>query len=846
MKKLMSAFLLLSSFLYSIAQPHEIRGRITDNQNGNGVPGATVAIKGSSISTVSDNKGYYKCTVYKAGDIVLIISHVGYQTTELNVSVADGGNTVNVALVLGYQTGDEIVVSVSKRPEKITVAPASIQVIGKKELEQFTGSNVYVLLSKVQSIEFTRTSVDHASFNARGLNNAFNGKVFQMIDGRNSMTPLSANLMMHNNYSLVKDDIERVEVVLGPQTALYGPNAHNAMINFITKDPRTSQGTTVSLSAGNRYQFSGRFRHATKINDKWAYKLSGEYSTGKDFEFYDSVYAGNQTGSTPFFGPPVAIPERNINFNFRHIRGEAHVYFSAIPKTDIILSTGGSNNNSINTHTNGHLQFRDMTNNFLQGRLVHPRFFITVYNTWADIGSSFNIGAHTMDYWNRTHSTLTSGPNRRLSPDSAEINAMRYGIRVKEKSQRFNAEAQYNYKIQQAGLFLVTGFSYQKDKPHAFGISLVDSFQRINITQLGAVLQLEKELPWNLRFVGAVRWDNHSNFGNFIAPKLGLVKRIADGSIRITWARAYSMPSVFFQYGNLNDLFYGNGEGVKYIPNFSRFSDPASVKTITPLKPEEINTWEFGYKGNITGKLYVDINYYNGLSKNFFSPSITVGGRALSIGNRPLHHNPAFAGQVINDTLRNARFLTVFNFGDVRVYGFDAGLTYTFNKILNLAVKYSWIGSDIKKGKMENDANKDGFVMADEKSLNSANHRGLAILSFQNLLKQKMTANISVRYVAEFDFYSGNQIGTKAGAGKRGEVRDGNGGPVYIKNFDWGPLGGFTTVDLGAGYKFNELLSAGINVSNLFNTKQLEFVGSPSIGRLIMLELKVNIDNFNK
>ena len=82
------------------------------------------------------------------------------------------------------------------------------------------------------------------------FNNAFNGKVFQIVDGRNSMTALSGSLPMYNNSSIVKDDIERIEVVLGPQTALYGPNAHNAIINFITKDPRTSQGTISDSKCG--------------------------------------------------------------------------------------------------------------------------------------------------------------------------------------------------------------------------------------------------------------------------------------------------------------------------------------------------------------------------------------------------------------------------------------------------------------------------------------------------------------------------------------------------------------------------------------------------------------------
>jgi iron complex outermembrane receptor protein len=67
-----------------------------------------------------------------------------------------------------------------------------------------------------------------------------------------------------------------------------------------------------------------------------------------------------------------------------------------------------------------------------------------------------------------------------------------------------------------------------------------------------------------------------------------------------------------------------------------------------------------------------------------------------------------------------------------------------------------------------------------------------------------------------------------------------------LKNFNWGPLGNFATVDLNAGYKLNEIVSVNMGITNLFNTHQIEFVGSPSIGRLFMFELKVNVPNKGK
>jgi iron complex outermembrane receptor protein len=823
-----------------------INGKINDKQTNEGLAGATITIKGSLNFATTNNEGDFLFKKINAGKVSLVISYVGYETIELTADVISGTQiTVNAVLTLDTKGGNEIVVSASKRPEKITNAPASIQVIGIKDLDQFAGSNVGELISRIQGIEYTRNGVTDITFNARGFHSAFNNKVFQLVDGRNSMAALSGSLPVMNRGTIIKDDIERLEIVLGPQTALYGPNAHNAIFNTITKDPRRYQGTTVSVSAGSRYQFSGRIRHAAKINNKWAYKLTGEYATGKEFIFNDSVYAGNQSptvqiGETPPpvsgpYGPAVAIPERNVDFDFRHMRGEAHLYYSINPKADVIISGGGSNNNWPQVTTGGRNQMIGVIYSFLQARFVQPRFFATIYNTWGSLGSSYLIGAYTRDYWNRTHSTLPYGdPSGRgyLPPEEAEKYALRYGNRFKERSQRLNAEAQYNYTFEKAGLFLVAGANYQKENPNGYGITLVDSFYKIRVAQFGAVLQLEKKLPWDIRLIGAMRWDNHSNFGNFFAPKFAVVKKISDGSFRITWGRAYAMPSILNQYAGINRSLFGNGEGITYE---ATPGDHTTTKTTEPLKPEEVATWEVGYKGTIAKKLFIDINYYNGSSKNFLSPARSVAGKAIAIGEVPVTpSNPN-------------SFSTFFNYAAVKAYGLDAGLSYSFNKFINLALKYSWFDSDITSDDKKNDANNDGYVSLEETSLNAPNHRGLAALSFQNLCKQKLFINVATRFVQQYDFYSGSQIGTEAGKGKRGKVYGGkvpNGQPrYYLKNFDWGPLGGFATVDLSAGYKFTEMLQVNVGITNVFDTEQIEFVGSPSIGRLIMFELKVHVPN---
>ena len=243
--------------------------------------------------------------------------------------------------------------------------------------------------------------------------------------------------------------------------------------------------------------------------------------------------------------------------------------------------------------------------------------------------------------------------------------------------------------------------------------------------------------------------------------------------------------------------------------------------------------------------MFVDINYHNGLSKNFISPTITVPGRVLEVNGIPVTHNATFAGSVINDTLRNASFITFFNYGDVRTYGLDASVNYQFNKFIGVTVNYSWLDSDLSQNDIKNDANKDEFVSPEETSLNAPRHRGTVIVNLQNLWREKLFFSIVARSVQQYDFYSANQIGTTAGKGKRGAIPR-RMQPPLLKNFDWGPLGGFTTVDLNVSYQLNEQCRVNLGVTNLFDTEQIEFVGSPSIGRLIMAEFKIHFPGKEK
>jgi outer membrane receptor for ferrienterochelin and colicins len=293
MKHALFTFLGILLSIMVAAQNGTITGKVTDTETGNALAGATVLLKGTNLGVVSGNDGQFILSGIPAGNQTVTASFVGYGTVEKNVTISSGQTTtVDFALAESAMMGEEVVVSATRRPEKITQAPAAISVITAKDLDQLASFNVGELASKIQGVEFVRTGVNGVGINARGFNNAFNAKILAMTDGRNSMMAGGSGLPVGIMNTIIKEDIERVEVVLGPNSALYGPNAHNGIVNTITKDPRRYQGTMVALDFGNQSVFSARLRHAMKLSDKLAFKVTGEHTQGNDFAFADSVYVG--------------------------------------------------------------------------------------------------------------------------------------------------------------------------------------------------------------------------------------------------------------------------------------------------------------------------------------------------------------------------------------------------------------------------------------------------------------------------------------------------------------------------------------------------------------------------
>ena len=807
-----------------------VRGRVTDAASNEPLPGVSVIIAGTTTGTSSGSAGDFSITGLKPGSYKLVLSYIGYEssvdrTVEVGSAVVDLGT---VTLAPTTVMAGEVVVSASRRPEKLTEAPATISVINARQIEELPSFNVGELLARQKGVDYIRTGVLGTGVNVRGFNSAFNPKNLQMNDARLS-TLIATGLPLGPLTSVVKEDIERIEVVLGPSAALYGPNAHNGLVNTISKDPRRSAGTSVALGLGNQSVFSGRFRHAQVLNSKLAFKVTGEYTRGEDFAYTDTVYYTNTAfRSTTPASPGIFHAEKEIDLDrtFKSLHGEAAVYYSLTDKADVILSYGGNQSSFLAQTNAGRNQIKDWSVQYLHARYVSPRIFAQLYNTWSRTDDTYAINQRTQNYLSFKDAGFSEEEARSRSyaeqwfgkTRTAGV-ALKRGAVFKDASRRINGELQYNNSF--GMLNLVVGTQYQRDIANSNNTYLFDRDGAIVINQIGLYSQGELTLPGHFKLIAAARADQHDRYGFNFIPKGGLVWAHNDQSVRLTYGQGIAAPTILNLDGYLfGGLLIGNGQGFT-------LSDGT---VINKLKVETIKTLEVGYKGKLTPKFFFDGNAYYNRSKDFLSPAINIatnGRKVVKRGDTPM-------AQVVPGTPEAgaATVLTYANFGQVDTYGADLGLSYYLTTSLSLALNYSWFGFNLDKSDLSNDGNKDGKVQNEiDLPINTPAHKGSLAINYSG---KKLFGSVFTRYVQAYDFYSGINVAASANAtlGVRENARFG-------RTWNYGPLGGFTTVDVSAGYRLNSYLTASAQVVNLFDTKMREFVASPFIGRLYSAELKV-------
>ncbi|MDA0875035.1 MAG: TonB-dependent receptor [Bacteroidetes bacterium] len=491
------------------AQNGTVSGTITVEEDGAALAGANVVALDADGSIVTGAAtqldGTYSFSI-AAGTYTLRARFVGFQDCEMSVTVAAGGSTtMDCAL---SQTGLElntVIVAASRREEKALDAPASISVLSAQDLQSSVGGSSVEALRNTPGVDMQQTGVDRREMVLRGFNNAFSGAAFVLTDYRQAAVPsLAVNI-----YSIMPNiaiDVDRVEVVRGPGSALYGAGVDAGVVHFITKDPFSHPGTTISVQGGEQSMFGGQFRHAgVASNGKLGYKITGTYLQAQDWEL---------DPSDPHDAAQIAIDgERDTDYQKSNFNGNLEYRFS--DTGSLTANAGYSTLKATVLSGVGTLQAEGYGYSYGQLRLKLDKFFAQVYLNINDAGDSRVYGAFD----------------------------------VVDKSTQLVGQAQYEFATANGKQNTIVGADFEFIRPDTEGTIQTDE----GIDEFGGYLQTTRAITQKLDITGAVRGDYSSVTEAFeISPRAALVFKPNNAhSFRVTYNRAFSSPSTNSSFLNI-------------------------------------------------------------------------------------------------------------------------------------------------------------------------------------------------------------------------------------------------------------------------------------------------------
>ncbi len=180
------------------------------------------------------------------------------------------------------------VVSSSKFKQELSDVTASAYVITEEDIRDSGASNLPELLTMVPGLSVSESSANSWAVGIRGFNSILSNKVLVMIDGRSLFSPLFSGVFWEQ-VDLYLPDIERIEVIRGVGSTVWGANAVGGIINIITKSTLDNESTQFYLKAGDTVNYDAGLRFGAQIGDN---SYARFYAKSKDIDSHPYVAAG--------------------------------------------------------------------------------------------------------------------------------------------------------------------------------------------------------------------------------------------------------------------------------------------------------------------------------------------------------------------------------------------------------------------------------------------------------------------------------------------------------------------------------------------------------------------------
>ncbi len=223
------------------AQGGTIRGVVVEAATGVGVSGATILLAGTALEALTGPDGRFELDDLAAGAYRLRVLDPAYREADVQVEV-HGGRTAEVTITLVRPAFEipALVVTANRNTSRPGDQPASVAVMSGDEIRDRNAVSLDEALPFAQGVLFNAGQIDIRG--ATGLARGVGSRVLMLLDGHRVLSGVGASVEFG---ALPILDIDRVEIVKGPHSTLYGTNALGGVVNVITRRPPSEPETVV-------------------------------------------------------------------------------------------------------------------------------------------------------------------------------------------------------------------------------------------------------------------------------------------------------------------------------------------------------------------------------------------------------------------------------------------------------------------------------------------------------------------------------------------------------------------------------------------------------------------------
>jgi len=187
--------------------------------------------------------------------------------------------------------GEPVTTSATGQPQRVTEVPAAMEIVSAQQIRRSGAVDIPGVLKQVPGVDVMQWASDNADISVRGYNQAFSSRLLVLVDGRQ----VYADHYGYTPWSAVPVElaaIRQIEVVKGPNTALFGANAVSGVINIITYNPLYDDVNAVTVTGGTQGTIRGSAVTTFQDKGNWAVRLSGSAGLDNDFSTAIPTYNG--------------------------------------------------------------------------------------------------------------------------------------------------------------------------------------------------------------------------------------------------------------------------------------------------------------------------------------------------------------------------------------------------------------------------------------------------------------------------------------------------------------------------------------------------------------------------